>query len=104
MATNEGSFVRFPDYAPECYADAAWGVNPDKTYDCGFASGYVWKIANLEFTKREPFATRILFLMDLAENAVGIGMNRVDNGGVTLIEAAHEWMDGNEDKWTLWIR
>ena len=103
MATNEGGFVEFPDYAPECYEDPAWGINPDKTYDCGFASGYVWKLANLEFTRREPFATRILFLMNLDENVVGIGMNRVDNEGVTLIEAAREWMDANEERWTLWI-
>ena len=104
MAKNDGSFVRFPDYEPACYSDAAWGMNPNSTYDCGYASGYVWKLANLEFSKREPYATRILFLMNIDENAVGIGMDRVDNGGATLIDAAHVWMDGNKDTWGRWIQ
>ena len=104
MAKNEGSFVEFPDYEPDCYSDPAWGMNPDATYDCGYAAGYVWALANLEFTKREPFATRILFLMNIDATIVGFGMDRVDNEGATLIEAVHEWMDGNEDTWGRWIQ
>ena len=103
MAKNEGYFVKFPDYEVECTEDPNWGAT-DKLYDCGYASGYVWKLINKEFSKREPYAQRILHLMRLDENVVGVGMDRVDNDGASLIEAAREWMAANEKTWSLWIK
>ena len=103
MASVEGQFVAFPDYEPACHSDPSWGVS-DMPYDCGYSLGYIWKLMNTEFSKREPYATRISFLMRLDEKMVGTGMNRVDNEGVTLEDAAHQWMDAHEDVWRLWIQ
>ena len=103
MASVEGRLVDFPDFEPACYEDPAWGTTGE-LYDCDYPTGWVWKLMNTEFSLREPYAKRILFLMNIDANAVGIGMDKVDNGGMSLHDAAHEWMDANPEVWQMWIK
>jgi glycine betaine/proline transport system substrate-binding protein len=47
-AIYDGKFIEFPAYDAACKDDASWGLNPNKTYDCGNPKdGYlktgVWK-------------------------------------------------------------
>ena len=102
MAQNDGAFVAFPPYEAACIDDPSWGMT-DLPYDCGFSQGYVWKYINMEFAEKAPFALRILYLMNIDETAVGLGMSRVDNDGMSLIDAARAWMGANEAVWQLWI-
>ncbi len=103
-ANNEGEFVKFPAYEAECYSDPSWGVNPDKSFDCGFNAGYIWKIMNKDAFDSLPYARRIFYLLQLDSTAVGEGMSRIDNDGVSLVDAAREWMASHEDDWQAWIR
>ena len=103
MASVEGRLVDFPDFEAACYEDAAWGMT-DQLYDCDYATGWVWKLMNTEFSLREPYATRILFLMSLDEGIVGKAMAKIDNEGQSLEDAAHEWMDANPEVRQAWIK
>ena len=102
MSSVEGQFVEFPTYEPACIEDPSWGMT-DKTYDCGYSRGWVWKLLSKAFSEREPYATRVLYLMNIDESVVGKGMNQVDNEGMSLHDAAHAWMDENPQVWKLWI-
>ncbi|MBS34838.1 MAG: ABC transporter [Thiotrichales bacterium] len=103
MASVEGRLVDFPDFEPECYEDPAWGSTPE-LYDCDYATGWVWKLMNTEFSLREPYATRILFLMSLDAKTVGKAMAKIDNEGQGLVDAAQEWMAANPDVWNVWLK
>jgi len=103
MASVEGRLVDFPDFEPECYEDPAWGPTPE-LYDCDYATGWVWKLMNTEFSLREPYATRILFLMSLDAKTVGKAMAKIDNEGQGLVDAAQEWMAANPDVWNVWLK
>ena len=50
----EGEWVAFPPYEPACYADPAWGVNPDATHDCGKPRGPIWKVAWAGLAEKWP--------------------------------------------------
>ena len=103
MASVEGRLVDFPDFELACYDDPAWGMT-DSAFDCDYPTGWVWKLMNTEFSLQEPYAARILFLMNLDATAVGIAMAKIDNEGQSLEEAAHEWMAANNDVWQSWIK
>src|SRR3546814_12199605 len=52
-AAFPGKFVEFPEHEKACTEDPKWGINPDKTYDCGSPKGgYLKKAAWSGFEKK----------------------------------------------------
>ncbi len=102
-ASDEGEFVKFPAYEPECQTDPSWGMNKEKTFDCNIPTGYLWIFANTEFIKSAPFAARILYLFRLKTSDLTEPMKEVDVNGKSLDEVVEAWMNANEETWRSWI-
>lgn len=104
-ALYEGSFVEFPEHAPECQTDPSWGINPDMTYDCGNPKdGYlkigVWK----EFPDNWPTAYRILQNINFNNLDVAVMAKLADIDNLEPEEAADKWLADNEAKWKPWMK
>ena len=101
-ARFEGEWVQFPKYEPGCYTDPKWGINPDKTHDCGKPSGEIWKYGSVEMAKKWPLAHRILrrFQIDGAELERLVAA--VDLEGRPLPEMAARWLADHEAEWRGW--
>ncbi len=102
VAKYQGEWVQFPEYAPECYTDPAWGINKDLAYDCGKPHGEIWKYAWAGMKDKWPTAYRIAknYQFDAAEmNAL---IAQVDLDGKSLDEVATAWVGANQDKIKGW--
>ena len=102
VAKYQGEWVQFPEYAPECYTDPAWGMNKDLAYDCGKPHGEIWKYAWAGMKDKWPTAYRIAknYQLDAAEmNAL---IAQVDLDGKSLEEVATAWVAANQDKIKGW--
>jgi len=98
----EGSFVEFPAYEEACYNDPAWGLNPDKAYDCGKPQGWIKKMAWAEGEKIWPCAYDILRNFTMDGDEVGNLVYQVDVEGKTVEDVAMAWATENEAKWREW--
>ncbi len=98
----EGSFVEFPAYEEACYSDPAWGLNPDKAYDCGKPQGWIKKMAWAEGEKVWPCAYEILRNFTMDGDEVGNLVYKVDVEGQTVEDVAMAWATENEAKWREW--
>ena len=104
VAKYEGEWVEFPEYTKECYADPAWGSNPNEAYDCGKPFGAIWKAAWAGLKDKWPGAHKAIqaFTIDNAE--MGQMITDVDLNGKTVQEVADAWMAANEARWSAWIQ
>ncbi len=98
----EGSFVNFPPYEAACYADPAWGVNPDAAHDCGKPEGWIKKMAWAEGEKVWPCAYDIVRNFTMDSDEVGALVYKVDVEGKSVEDVAMEWATQNEAKWRGW--
>jgi glycine betaine/proline transport system substrate-binding protein len=98
----EGEWVQFPKYENACYKDAAWGVNPDKAYDCGKPEGYIKKMAWAEGEKKWPCAYDVIRKYNMTGNTLGLMAGEVDVDGKAAGEVAKNWLDANETTWKAW--
>ena len=99
----EGEWVEFPAYTAECYADPAWGVNPDATHDCGKPRGPVWKVAWAGLGDKWPSAQAAIEAFTLDNEEMGQMIAAVDLEGGTVEAVVDEWMAANEARWSEWI-
>jgi glycine betaine/proline transport system substrate-binding protein len=95
--------VQFPEYAPECYKDPKWGINPDMAYDCGKPHGEIWKYANIEMKTKWPVAYRVAKNYTIDAKELGLLGAQVDLEGKTIEEVADAWIKANEAKWKAWV-
>ncbi|WP_341643219.1 glycine betaine ABC transporter substrate-binding protein [Thauera sp. SDU_THAU2] len=63
----------------------------------------VLKLGNIEATNKIPNAVHILEKFVLSREEVAAAMDRVDNGGLSVEDAAREWMAANEAVWKAWL-
>ncbi|WP_290740540.1 ABC transporter substrate-binding protein [Amaricoccus sp.] len=98
-----GEWVAFPPYEPACYADPAWGVNPDMTHDCGKPRGPIWKVAWSGVKEKWPGAYEAIKAFDVSNEEMGQMIAKVDLEGGTVEGVVAEWMDANKDRWSGWI-
>ena len=103
-AKYEGEWVQFPEHAPECYTDPAWGTNKDMAYDCGKPFGEIWKYSWKELKTKWPVAYNVAknYTMDAKE--LGLLGGQVDLDGKTIEEVAEAWIVANEAKWQAWAQ
>ena len=102
-AKYEGEFVEFPAYTPECYSDPAWGVNPDKAYDCGKPRGPIWKAGWAGIKDKWPGAYKIIKAYTLNNDEMSAMVGDVDLQGKSVDDVVNAWMDANESRWQGWI-
>jgi len=99
-----GEWVRFPAYEAACTTDPRWGVNPERTYDCGKARGEIWKYASAGFAAKWPRAHRMAKRMQLDRDALEAMVAAVDLRGRTVEAVAAEWVAANRATWEGWAR
>jgi len=103
-AKFDGEFVVFPEYAPECFSDPKWGMNPDAIYDCGApAKGYLKKAGSGRLEKTWPAAAAFLKKVDFTNPQIAAAAAMVDVEGMTPEDAAKKWIAENEATWKTWM-
>ena len=103
-AKFEGQFVEFPEYAPECFSDPKWGMNPDAIYDCGApAKGYLKKVGSKALETTWPNAANFLKKVDFTNPQIAAAAAMVDVDGMTPEDAAKKWIEENESTWKGWM-
>ncbi len=103
-AKYKGEWVEFPTYTKECYADAAWGSNPDMAYDCGKPFGPIWKVGWSGLKDKWPGAYQAIKAFNLNNDEMGAMITKVDLEGKKVDEVAAEWVSANEARWSGWIK
>jgi glycine betaine/proline transport system substrate-binding protein len=98
----EGEWVQFPEYEDACYNDDAWGVNPDKAYDCGKPYGWIKKMAWAEGEKKWPCAYQVVRNYQMDAKTLGALVGEVDLNAKPVEEVAKAWIDANETTWKAW--
>ena len=104
VAKFEGEWVEFPLYEDACYTDPAWGLNPDKAYDCGKPFGWIKKVGWKGGEEIWPAAYQAVrnFKMDNATMSALVG--KVDLEGQSVEDVVKEWMDANQATWQAWTK
>jgi len=100
----EGEWVEFPAYTAECYADAAWGSNPDEQYDCGKPRGPIWKVAWSGVKDKWPGAHKAITAFTISNDEMGAMVSDVDLNGKALEDVVAAWIGENESRWSAWIQ
>jgi glycine betaine/proline transport system substrate-binding protein len=99
----EGEWVKFPAHEPACYTDAAWGLNPDATHDCGKPRGPIWKAAWVGVKDKWPGAHAAITAFNVTNDEMGDMISRVDLDGDAIEAVVADWMTANEARWSAWI-
>lgn len=99
----EGNWVQMPKYEEACYKDPAWGVNPDKAYDCEKPSGPIWKVAWSNMKDKWPDAVTIVSALQLTNEELGDMIGAIDLDGKKMDDVVAKWMADNTDRWQSWL-
>jgi len=102
-AVYDGDWVAFPAYAPRCYSDPTWGINPQAKYDCGKPSGPIWKAAWAGLEDKWPGAYKAISGFSLTNAEMEEMLVAVERGGKTVDAVAADWIKQNEHRWRLWL-
>lgn len=103
-AKYKGSWVEFPPYSKECYADAATGINADATHDCGKPFGPIWKVGWSGLKDKWPGAHAAIQAFSITNEEMGAMITSVDLDGKKVEDVAAEWIAANEARWSGWIK
>ena len=103
LAEFETEWVALPEAEDACFDDPAWGVNPNATSDCDFASSRVFKVAWTGLKETWPAAHDILTAVAIPTADQQAMMGAIDNGGADLEQTVAAWMDANQSTWQAWI-
>jgi len=103
-AKYKGEWVEFPTYSKECYEDAATGLNPDATHDCGKPFGPIWKVGWSGLKDKWPGAYAAIKAFTLNNDEMGAMITKVDLDGKKVEDVVAEWIGANEARWSGWIK
>ena len=99
------TIVKLPTYDAACYEDAAWGTNPDKTFDCDWDAGaHIDKVAWSGMQGKWPGAYAMLENYTLTNDAQAQMMHAIDVEGRDVREVVNEWLAANEAAWKGWMK
>lgn len=104
VAKFDGEWVEFPEYTPECYSDAAWGMNKDMKYDCGKPFGWIKKVGWKGGEAKWPGAYKAVRNFKIDNNEMGKMIASIDLDGKKLDDVVGAWMKTNEARWMAWIK
>ena len=99
----EGAWVEFPEYEDACYVDAAWGLNPDATHDCGKPHGWIKKVGWAGGEAKWPAAYAAIRNFKIDNKTMGELIAKVDLEGQKVEDVVAGWMKDNEATWKAWI-
>ena len=99
----EGAWVEFPEYEDACYVDAAWGLNPDATHDCGKPHGWIKKVGWAGGEAKWPAAYAAIRNFKIDNKTMGELIAKVDLEGHKVEDVVAGWMKDNEATWKAWI-
>jgi len=100
----KGEWIEFPKYTKECYADPAWGSNPNATYDCGKPRGPIWKVAWSGVKDKWAGAYKAIKAFTIDNEEMGAMVADVDLAGKKVEDVVSDWMAKNEARWSAWIK
>jgi glycine betaine/proline transport system substrate-binding protein len=100
----DGKWIQFPEFTPDCYSDAKWGLNPKMKYDCGKPRGPVWKAGWAGLEKQWPGAYEAIKAFNLSNQEMGAMISDVDLNGKKLDAVVDSWLSSNEARWKPWIQ
>jgi glycine betaine/proline transport system substrate-binding protein len=103
-AKYKGEWVAFPEYAPDCYEKAEWGVNPKATHDCGKPYGPIWKVSWAGMKDKWPGAYKATKAFTLSNDEMNAMVAAVDLQGKKVEDVVADWMAKNTDRWQKWIQ
>ena len=95
--------VKLPPYEDGCHDDPAVGVNPNATWDCDWARGYIKKMAWTGLKDKWPAAHALLSAYTLTNDDQIPMMNAIDQEGNKLEDVVSARVDANEAKWKPWV-
>lgn len=95
--------VFLPEHFDGCHDDASLGLNPDMTYDCDWAGGEIWKIANPSLQESHPGAWRLIEVYSITNAEQAQMMSEIDDKGRDLEEVVNEWLDNNSEMVQGWM-
>ncbi|WP_439813772.1 ABC transporter substrate-binding protein [Zavarzinia sp. CC-PAN008] len=98
-ATFEGEWVQFPKMEQACYDDPAWGLNPEKTYDCGKPLGQIWKYGYVGLKTTWPTAHALLAAYQVDGPELNKMVAAVDLDGKPVEDVVAEWLGKHEADW-----
>src|SRR3546814_9607845 len=87
-----------------CTEDPKWGINPDKTYDCGSPKGgYLKKAAWSGFEKKWTCGFQLIKNIDFTGPMIDQPAAMADTEGMKHDEAATARINTNKQQVTTWI-
>jgi glycine betaine/proline transport system substrate-binding protein len=102
-AKYEGRFIEFPAYNERCEADPSWGINKERTFDCGNPKdGWLKKVAWKGLISNKC-AHQILKNFNFTNKQISLVSYYVDGKGLSHDAAAKKWMKENSKLWKSWI-
>lgn len=104
VAKFDGEWVEFPEYTPECYSDASWGMNKDMKYDCGKPFGWIKKVGWKGGEAKWPGAYKAVRNFKIDNKEMGDMIASIDLDGKKLDDVVAGWMKTNEARWMAWIK
>jgi glycine betaine/proline transport system substrate-binding protein len=100
----EGEWIEFPEYEDACYEDPAWGLNPDKAYDCGKPHGWIKKVGWKGGEEKWPGAYKAIRAFTIDNATMGRMIAAIDLDGRKLDDVVEEWIQGNRAVWEPWTQ
>ncbi|MBY6141072.1 ABC transporter substrate-binding protein [Leisingera daeponensis] len=95
--------LELPAYEPDCETEAAWGVNPDATFDCGFAPSSIYKVAWPGMKEKWPEAYALLQQINIPLDQYLEIARKTDVEGIAQEEVVDSWLAENTATWKAWV-
>ncbi len=95
--------IAFPEHSAKCEKDASWGVNADKTYDCGFPTADILKITWPGMEDKWPKAYKLLQEMSLTLDQDLALIKAADTEGIPQDKIVTKWLADNAALWNGWV-
>ena len=90
--------VALPAYSDACYATVdAGGI------DCDYPEDVLFKIVSRDLAENAPDADAFLRAMSYSTADQIQMLSAIENDGLTVDEAAAQWIEANPDVWGAWI-
>ena len=100
-----GEFIHFPPYHPSCETDPSWGINPNKTFDCGnkqnaWIKTFAWPKLEQQF----PCVYQFIKQIDLTNEMIAEAAALVDYDGYNEEKAVDLWLQKYSSQVQHWSK
>lgn len=100
----KGRFINFPKYEAQCETEPLWGMNPKYPWDCDNPiDGWLKTAVSSRLKQKSLCAFKITESFILTNDDVALASYFVDSEGLSVEEAAQEWLKSNRSRYTDWL-